>query len=129
MQVKLKILHGLNAGREIDVAAPEFVVGRQAIRDLCPVTAFVSRCHCNILVRDDQVTVLDLDSRNGTFVNSELVKDEQVLEMGDVLRIGHVELEVLIECSSACCERSKVSELLSRLRTLLAKHTSAHVPL
>ena len=100
MQVKLKILHGINSGREIVVVAPEFVVGRQVIRDLCPNSAFVSRRHCNIVVRDDQVTVLDLQSKNGTFVNGELEKDERVLEMGDVLRIGHVEFEVLIQRSA-----------------------------
>jgi pSer/pThr/pTyr-binding forkhead associated (FHA) protein len=55
----------------------------------------ISRHHARILV-DDQVTLVDLGSRNGTYVSGERVKDPRVLRNGDRLTIGSVVLTVLL---------------------------------
>lgn len=46
-----------------------------------------SRQHARIDVRDDGVTVTDLESRNGTFVNGQRIH-EAFLHDGDALRVG-----------------------------------------
>jgi pSer/pThr/pTyr-binding forkhead associated (FHA) protein len=51
------------------------------------VTA-VSRHHCIIRALGDEVTVVDLGSRNGTFVNDQRVRSSAVLHSGDELKIG-----------------------------------------
>jgi Nif-specific regulatory protein len=55
----------------------------------------VSRRHCLIKREGDQFKICDLDSYNGTFVNSIPIK-EQTLQHGDQLRIGSIALLFLI---------------------------------
>jgi pSer/pThr/pTyr-binding forkhead associated (FHA) protein len=53
----------------------------------------VSRLHCRIDATDDVLTVTDLASTNGTFVNGERIGARTVRE-GDHLRIGRVDFTV-----------------------------------
>jgi pSer/pThr/pTyr-binding forkhead associated (FHA) protein len=111
MLVQLKILHGSNAGKEIKVPAPKYVIGRGDECHLRPQSDAVSRQHCVILTTENEVVVRDLNSRNGTFVNGERVGEEAVLLSGDVLRVGPLEFELQIEQSVAKVKRSKVSDI------------------
>jgi pSer/pThr/pTyr-binding forkhead associated (FHA) protein len=111
MLVRLKILHGSNAGKEIKIPAPKYVIGRGDECHLRPQSDAVSRQHCVILTTENEVVVRDLNSRNGTFVNGERVGEEAVLLSGDVLRIGPLEFELLIEQTVAKVKRSKVSDI------------------
>lgn len=47
----------------------------------------VSRRHCSIVCRDGNVVLID-HSRYGTFLNDHKVKDEAILKVGDVVRVG-----------------------------------------
>jgi len=51
----------------------------------------VSRRHAELAVTDDNVTVHDLGSVNGIFVNSERVRDVRRLQDGDRLQVGQRE--------------------------------------
>jgi pSer/pThr/pTyr-binding forkhead associated (FHA) protein len=53
----------------------------------------VSKEHAEIVMRDDALYVVDLGSKNGTFVNSERV-DEAPLHEGDILHFAQVEFRV-----------------------------------
>ena len=70
-------------------------VGRANRSDFILDVAMVSRVHCR-LTNDDrgELTVEDLDSTNGTFVNDRRVRRTTSLSTGDRLRIGRVELSV-----------------------------------
>jgi len=70
----------------------ELVVGRDPGADLCLDHPLVSGFHCRILVGRQHVTVEDLESRNGTLVNGQPVR-QAVLSDGDTLRIGPWSLE------------------------------------
>ncbi len=48
----------------------------------------VSRRHCELFVRGDEVCVRDLGSTNGTFVNGREVKREQVVHNDDHIKVG-----------------------------------------
>jgi DNA-binding winged helix-turn-helix (wHTH) protein len=52
----------------------------------------VSRHHARIAVTNDEATIEDLGSKNGTWVNGERVTGARALEDGDHIRIGTVEL-------------------------------------
>jgi ABC transport system ATP-binding/permease protein len=54
---------------------------------LCVPSPLVSRDHARILVSSNTVTVVDVGSVNGCFVNHRQVK-KQVLREGDVLRFA-----------------------------------------
>ena len=97
VQVKLKVQAGSNAGKEIPVPMSRFLIGRSDECQLRPKSDAISRNHCSILINDDDVTVRDLNSRNGTFVNDERVSGDQPLKDGDKLRVGKLEFEILIK--------------------------------
>lgn len=49
--------------------------------------ADVSRKHCEILIEDGSITIRDLGSSNGTYVNQERV-EEMALSAGDLISLG-----------------------------------------
>jgi predicted component of type VI protein secretion system len=111
MQVRLKILHGSNAGKEVKIPTPKCLIGRGDDCHLKPQSDAISRKHCVIITTDTEVVVRDLNSRNGTFVNGERVGEESILLSGDQLRVGPLEFEMVIEHSVAKAKRPKVSDI------------------
>ena len=73
----------------------ERTVGRANRSDFILDAALVSRVHCRLSIdaRGD-LSVEDLDSTNGTFVNDQRVSGRAALSPGDRLRVGRVELSV-----------------------------------
>src|SRR6188508_3388059 len=96
-QVSLKVLVGGNVGKEIPVPVPRFLIGRSDECHLRPKSDAISRNHCTILVHDDEVSIRDLNSRNGTYINDERISGDRTLTSGDKLKIGKLEFEVLIK--------------------------------
>jgi pSer/pThr/pTyr-binding forkhead associated (FHA) protein len=111
MLVQLKILNGSKKGTLIPIPKPKCVIGRGDDCHLRPQSDAVSRQHATIITTENEVTVRDMNSRNGTFVNGERVGEDAVLLTGDVLRIGPLEFELQIEQSGAKLKRSKVSDI------------------
>jgi predicted component of type VI protein secretion system len=111
MQVRLKILQGSNAGKEVKIPTPKCLIGRSDECHLKPQSDAISRKHCVIITTDTEVVVRDLNSRNGTFVNGERVGEESVLLSGDQLRVGPLEFEMLIEHTASKAKRPKVSDI------------------
>lgn len=71
----------------VRVGAKIFIVGRKDVADLSLPGEQVSKAHAVLYERDQARVLRDLDSRHGTFVNGERVK-EAILQDGDVVRIG-----------------------------------------
>jgi pSer/pThr/pTyr-binding forkhead associated (FHA) protein len=68
-------------------------IGRSSECQIVVKSLEVSKRHCRILVKDDEVTVEDLASVNGTLVNDEPVT-EALLNDGDVLEVGDCRYKV-----------------------------------
>jgi CheY-like chemotaxis protein len=64
------------------------LIGRGNDCDLRLFDPALSRHHCRLVWRDDRLLIEDLDSRNGTLVNGEKVKEPRVLVEGDSLAVG-----------------------------------------
>jgi len=64
------------------------LVGRSSAADLQLIDGKVSREHCRLTVKDDQVFVEDLDSQNGTFVNGAPIRGRVPLRRNDELAVG-----------------------------------------
>jgi pSer/pThr/pTyr-binding forkhead associated (FHA) protein len=73
--------------REIPVSREEFLIGRAPDCDLRLRVAAVSRHHCMIRLRPDEVTLIDLGSSNGTYLNGQRVLSQATLHTGDELRV------------------------------------------
>ena len=87
MEPKLAAVAGPRQGTVISLDAARTHVGRDATNELCLQSMWVSRRHCVIERRGAGVTITDLGSHNGTFVNGVPVK-ERALMHGDQVRIG-----------------------------------------
>src|SRR3712207_3776312 len=92
--MKLSIVEGPNSGQELDVAEGA-VIGRDpqaasvAIED-----PEASRKHASVSASGGGLSIEDLGSTNGTFVNGERVEGTRPLTDGDRIKIGTTVLEV-----------------------------------
>lgn len=69
-------------------------LGRSSRNDFEIQHDTISRFHCEIEVREDELVVRDLDSSNGTFVDDEPVSKATLIS-GQFLRLGDVNMEVV----------------------------------
>ena len=74
--------------REIDIDRPRLLVGRSDHNDLCINSRYVSRHHALFFKRGSATVLMDLNSTNGTYVNSRRVHNH-VLNHDDVISIGN----------------------------------------
>lgn len=72
----------------------KIVIGRILSADLRIDDARVSRIHALIEVRGDTVTITDLASSHGTFVNGSKIVEHKI-KWGDVIKVGYIEMKVL----------------------------------
>ena len=87
--VMLRIESGDQHGRQVEVTGTEFVIGRSEGCDLVLPDPTVSARHAELSVdATGSVTLLDLGSRNGTFVNGRQVYERVPLEGGERVRMG-----------------------------------------
>jgi predicted component of type VI protein secretion system len=89
--IKMTQLEAGAAVRTIELAELPVILGRQPIRGIAIVHATISREHARLFEAGGALTVADLNSSNGTFVNGERVT-RRTLRPGDVLRLGEIEL-------------------------------------
>ncbi len=71
----------------------KLTIGRSSRNDICISDPFASRLHAEIRRENDQVTLADNGSANGTFVNGQRVTGLLPLHIGDIIRIGETEIE------------------------------------
>jgi pSer/pThr/pTyr-binding forkhead associated (FHA) protein len=82
------ILQPESAVRRVALVPGALVIGRAPPSTLLLEGAEVSRAHCRIDVDGDDVTVTDLNSTNGTFVDNKRLVETVKLPHGALLRIG-----------------------------------------
>jgi pSer/pThr/pTyr-binding forkhead associated (FHA) protein len=113
MQVKLKVLAGSNEGKEIAVNSEKFLIGRADECQLRPKSESVSRRHAAIIQKDGRVLLVDLKSRNGTFVNDKQLSSDKakILKDGDLLRVGKLEFQIAIEVGIGGAKKSEVKDV------------------
>lgn len=87
MNVALVLVLDDGRQQELPLRKPMQVIGRSTDVAVRIPSAAVSRHHCEIVVADGKVTVKDLGSSNGTYVNRKRVQQVSV-NAGDLLAIG-----------------------------------------
>src|SRR4030095_13119592 len=87
-QWALRFISGKYQGGEFPLRPNrEIIIGRSSDLDMVLVEDMVSRKHAKITTDDQVVTIQDLGSTNGTFVNGEKVRKAD-LKDGDRILIG-----------------------------------------
>lgn len=89
----LIITNGLDQGQLFELSTGQNFVGRDEDADIQISLSAVSRQHACLNVRADHVTIQDLESANGTFVNNAPLKQETTLADGDLISIADLELK------------------------------------
>ncbi len=82
-QYRLKI-----GPQEIVLHFGETLVGRSEECSLCLDDERLSRAHAKLIATESQIGIVDLGSRNGTFVNDVRVRNPVQLNNGDQIRMG-----------------------------------------
>jgi sigma-B regulation protein RsbU (phosphoserine phosphatase) len=77
--------------KTVPLTGERLAVGRSSAVELCfPEDAGLSRQHFAFESQDGQWTVMDLGSKNGTFVNNIPLKARLILQPGDRITAGHL---------------------------------------
>jgi serine phosphatase RsbU (regulator of sigma subunit)/pSer/pThr/pTyr-binding forkhead associated (FHA) protein len=77
--------------KTVPLTGDRLAVGRSSAVELCfPEDAGLSRQHFAFESQDGQWTVMDLGSKNGTFVNNIPLKARLILQPGDRITAGHL---------------------------------------
>ena len=113
MQVSLKVLSGTHEGKLIPIKDEKFLIGRGETCQLRPKSESISRKHCAIVQKDGRLLLVDLKSRNGTFINEKQVAPDRakILKNGDRLRCGQLEFEVMLEVGIANSKQPEVQSI------------------
>ncbi len=125
MEVTLKVTSGSNAGQQIPVPGPKFLIGRAEDCQLRPRSDLISRYHCVIMAEDGLVTVRDFGSKNFTYVNDERLIGECELKPGDRLKVGPLEFELCITATVGAGKRPKVESVQAVVERTVETASSA----
>jgi len=104
MQVRLIAKRAGKGAKTIMLRSAETILGRRHDCDLRILSSQVSRRHCLLSVHDGSLSVEDLDSVNGTFVNGKRITTKQALRKGDVLEVGPLRFTVDFEPTDEALE-------------------------
>ena len=89
----LRFISGKYQGGEFPLRPHrEIIIGRSSELDMVLVEDMVSRKHAKITTDDKVVTIQDLGSTNGTFLNGVRLERPRRLTVGDIVRIGETDL-------------------------------------
>ncbi len=91
----LVIIYGDDLGRRIPLGSEPCVIGRSSKCDVQLDQESVSRNHARIAKAHGHYAVRDLGSTNGTYVNDDIVEDQQLRD-GDQLKVGRTIFKFIV---------------------------------
>ncbi len=120
--------------KQINFEKPRLLIGRSEHNDLPIESRFVSRHHMLLVRHGSSTFLMDLNSTNGTFVNSRRVSNHVLID-NDVITIGHHRIKF---CDPHAKQRGKldgaefadtaIMKTLEDMRSLLAQENTAILP-
>lgn len=103
--MQLGIRKGDGDAETVEVAGERFVLGRDPSADLTLDDGEASREHAAIRVdADGKVTIEDLGSLNGTYVNGQKIAAPTALNGGEEIRIGTTVLDATVPAAEAATQ-------------------------
>jgi general secretion pathway protein A len=131
---RLILTHNGKTLNEVSMDRPRLLIGRSEHNDLCVNSKYISRHHA-LLVRHGRSTFLmDLNSTNGTYVNSRRVSNH-VMQHDDIVSIGQHGIKFvdpaardLASLQGAGFADTVIMKSLDDIRRLLAKEKTVSLP-
>lgn len=87
LDASLLIVQGPDQGNRFPLDVPQLLLGRSTQCDVRVNDSEASRRHARLTLQNDQWSIADMGSSNGTYVNGHAIK-EQPLQQGDQIQIG-----------------------------------------
>ena len=97
MNANLVLLKKNGAHKAFLLPSSVTVVGRRHDCDLRIPLPTISRRHCQLSLSDGELSLRDLDSRWGTYINGQRLDNEAILKPGDYVRIGPLTFVIQID--------------------------------
>jgi signal transduction histidine kinase/pSer/pThr/pTyr-binding forkhead associated (FHA) protein len=113
----LIVIQGADEGKQFDLAGDRLGIGRDASNGIRLHDTEVSRRHAEFVRTSDGYRLLDVGSANGTFVNSQSVRDV-LLQAGDQIQIGQT---LLVYTARAEAGDAKAEDDLADRINLIAR--------
>ena len=127
-QFALRFISGKYQGGEFPLRkGREIVIGRSSDLDMVLVEDMVSRRHAKILTTDTEITISDMGSTNGTFVNGEKITTSPIHE-GDRILVGTSIIKMVAVDPSANAHQSE-AEARRRLEAGAHRQTGGGRPM
>lgn len=92
-EYRLTIISGNNVGKALVIESFPITLGRSSKNDFSIADEILSRHHCSIDERNNELWITDLASANGTAVNGKFI-DEVKLNVGDIIQIGDTSIKL-----------------------------------
>lgn len=130
----LYLTHHGRTLKRIRFAANRLLVGRSELNDVAIESRFVSRHHALLVRHGDATLIMDLNSANGTYVNSRRVSN-QVLVNDDVITLGEHGLKFVYASARTrqplegmAFDDTVVLQTVGDMRRILARENTAILP-
>jgi len=78
---------------EVELTKRQYVIGRTDLADIVIEDGYVSKMHAMLQVYSNAIALLDLNSTNGTTVNSTIVQ-KTILRNNDIIALGRYRLKI-----------------------------------
>lgn len=101
--------------RDYPLPQGKFVIGRSEDAQLCLDDPLASRHHVALTLAGDTLTIEDLGSRNGVFLNRERVGFKLPVKHGDVIQVGSQEMSIVQKRSARAETLARFDETSSGL--------------
>jgi pSer/pThr/pTyr-binding forkhead associated (FHA) protein len=110
-----------NSENKLEFTGKPLVIGRVAESDITVKDSFVSRVHCGVSIANNQFTLKDLGSTNGTYRNGARVF-ECVLHTGDKIQVGNTTLIFEVDQASGNGVLREVPQMATAARLSITQN-------
>jgi type II secretory pathway predicted ATPase ExeA len=121
--------------KELTFTQPRVLIGRSVHNDITIPSRFVSRHHLLLVRQGSKTIMMDLNSSNGTFLNSKRVSNNVLID-DDIIMVGNHRIKF---CDPSATSRGAVTEVeftdtvimktLDDMRGLMAQDNMAMLPI
>jgi type II secretory pathway predicted ATPase ExeA len=78
---------------EYKLTEKQYIIGRAELADIVIADSYVSKIHAMLQVYPNAIVLIDLNSTNGTTINSRVVQ-KAILRSDDIISLGHYRIKI-----------------------------------
>lgn len=106
---QLIISHNGEVVQEARISAARTIIGRSDLSDVVIENQYISKQHAMLVQSEDSLFLVDLKSRNGSYVNSQKVTNK-LLRNNDIIALGDFRIKVVLPASFAIASEFGLEE-------------------